>query len=293
MTQLTARAKWDILASRWMRVWPPAAPSTQDADHYVRLCFGGEARTGVLLGCTPLLRARLGDVARRLICVDISPGMLDQSMNEVAPGPRETFLVSDWLHLPLGTASVDFIAGDKVFDNVHPTAWCAWLGELARVLKPGGAFVTRLSPRGSQRLTTPRRVSFEDLVQKWSDRIAIGSSSLESACSGLWEDCLAASTVPVSDKVGTQCIGDIVPARRGLWRTASDNEAGQTLLDLFAERYWQSRSAAWTAYSFEGAVEATTSKFAVSEILVSYDYPESERQPVVSFVRRTTTNERT
>lgn len=289
MTATTPREKWDVLASRWMRVQPPAAPSRQDADHYVRLCGGGTLGTALLLGCTPLLRSRLRDEADRLIFADISPAMVGQSVREVPPAENEVAVISDWLRMPLPSESVDCIAGDKVFDNVHPTLWRDWLHELARVLKPGGCFVSRLSPRGNQRLLTPRRLSFPDLVMKWADGIAGGSSSLETACSGLWEDCLAASTVPVSEQVGTQCIGGIVPSSRCDCLAADPGgEHSGELLELFIERYWSSRCATWTAYSLEGAVEAATESFAVSEILVSFDYPESERQPVVGFQRRAT-----
>lgn len=287
MTAMTPRAKWDLLASRWMHVQPPAAPSEQDADHYVRLCGEGGSRTALLLGCTPLLRLRLRQEAETLICVDISPGMVQQSVFELPMGVNERFVVSDWLRLPIPMSSVDCIAGDKVFDNVDPTLWHDWLQELARVLKPGGSFVTRLAPRGNQRLVTPGRVSFVDLVHKWTDGIANGESTLEHACSGLWEDCLAVSTVPVSKQVGTQRIGDVLPSTRGGCLAADPaNEYSRALVDLFVARYWPSRCATWTAYSFEGALGAATDSFSVSETLVSFDYPESQRQPIVGFERR-------
>src|SRR5688500_17610235 len=105
--------KWQLLSKQWMNVQSPAAPSESDAANYVRLLGDGITGRVLILGCTRTLRRVLSERARELICADISPGMMSRSEDVFARRVNESFVVTDWLDLPLEDASIDAVVGDK------------------------------------------------------------------------------------------------------------------------------------------------------------------------------------
>ena len=84
-----------------------------------------------------IARCFLRDVrAENIIGVDVDPDFL-ASCRAIFPGPR--FLRCNPMPpLLVHPASVDFIVGYSVFSHLSESACHAWIGEFARVLKPGG-----------------------------------------------------------------------------------------------------------------------------------------------------------
>ena len=279
--------KWQLLSKQWMNVQAPAAPSESDAANYVRLVGDGITGRVLILGCTPTLRRVLAERARELICADISPGMMLRSEHVLARAANETFVTADWLDLPLDDVSVDAVVGDKVFDNVPPSLWDEWLCGIARVMKPGACFATRISPRGRQALKAPPSTPYEVLVRRWADLVTAKMADLEEACSGFWEDCLASSTATHSAQVGDQRISRILPrTKRACLAPFEVDTVERALVELVLDRYWSARDATWTAYSLEGVISASAPWFAVSAMLLAHDYSESQRQPTLGLERR-------
>ena len=279
--------KWELLSKQWMSVKPPAAPSEADASNYVKLLGDGSAGRILMLGCTPTLRRKLSGSAHSLFCADISPGMLARSAEVFPRQPNETFVNTDWFELPLDEATFDAVVGDKVFDNVTPSLWGDWLSAIARVMKPGACFATRISPRGRQALQIPGSAPYEVIVRRWSDRVRRQQVDLEEACSGFWEDALAASTVAHTNQVGDQRISRILPrSRRECLAAYVGSSVERDLIELVLARYWSARNATWTAYSLEGVISAAAPWFSVSALLLAHDYAESRRQPTLGLEKR-------
>ncbi|HEY2331629.1 MAG TPA: class I SAM-dependent methyltransferase [Acidimicrobiales bacterium] len=72
-----------------------------------------------------------------VIGVDLSVGMLAEARRRV---PAASLVVGDATALPLATASVDGVWSCSVFVHLDRVETAEGLGEVARVLRPGGAF---------------------------------------------------------------------------------------------------------------------------------------------------------
>ena len=96
-------------------------------------------------GWARIARCFLRDVrAENIIAADVDPDLISVCRS-IFPGPR--FLrCSPMPPLPLRDGSVDFVVGYSVFSHLSEAACRAWLGEFARVLKPGG--MAALTTRG-------------------------------------------------------------------------------------------------------------------------------------------------
>jgi ubiquinone/menaquinone biosynthesis C-methylase UbiE len=114
---------------------------------------GQEAAASLLAFCPPGavvldLGCGVGRVARELEphvkqihAVDVSEEMIRQARDYVGPGSRIQFHVNDGSTLGhLADASVDFAFSLLTMHHVTRTAFASYLGELHRVLRPGGLF---------------------------------------------------------------------------------------------------------------------------------------------------------
>jgi SAM-dependent methyltransferase len=280
--------KWNSLAKQWMGNVSPVAPSDGDIENYLRHCNAKDEQIALILGCTSKLRKTLSSHYKQVISVDSSQEMLSVSKYYHESARNEVFVCSDWLSIPFSDNTIDTVVGDKVFDNVPPENWGLWLREIHRILKQGGRFVTRLSPRGMQIMSLPKFADFSAIVKKWSDVVRAGDSTYEESCSSLWEDCLASSTVTEDQLVGIQSTARILPSTPQECLSHFIGQQVETkLVELFIARYWESRSFQWSAYTLEGVIRAATPFFSVGGMLVANDYAEAHRQPVLLLVSTT------
>lgn len=83
----------------------------------------------------------------QLMCFDIAPGLTQQGRsNARALGfPDAIYVTADARYLPFGYGCFDLIVSDSTLDHFHTTEEIGVaLGELARVLKPGGVLIVAL-----------------------------------------------------------------------------------------------------------------------------------------------------
>lgn len=133
---------------------------------------GGAAPTGVALDVPvgtgrmiPLLRRH----ASRVIASDLSAVMLQEARRHAA----DEYLLADAASLPLAPGSVDLVLSNRFL--FHLPVLDKYFQEVARVLKPGGAFVFDVynwSPKSW--IPGPQR--------KWGGRMATHSRSVITAC---------------------------------------------------------------------------------------------------------------
>jgi SAM-dependent methyltransferase len=104
-------------------------------------------RTVVELGCGAApVSAHLARQGARVISIDLSFAQLSAARSAQegvrpggAAGPRFRLVQADGEHLPLSDGSADLVVSEH-----GVAAWCqpqAWVGEVARVLRPGGRLV--------------------------------------------------------------------------------------------------------------------------------------------------------
>ncbi|MCL5428322.1 MAG: class I SAM-dependent methyltransferase [Chloroflexi bacterium] len=281
-----ARQKWSILASAWKDTGPPAAPSLQDVSNYIGHISKRKA-TVLLLGCTSSLRNRLLGDSCKVVSVDITRRMLEATKPLVTESDADIVVQGDWLHLPLNNNEVDAVVGDKILGNVMPEEWAELFAEVKRVSRPTAPFLTRASPHGEDLLQPPAIRPFSELVKRWAIFYKEGMD-IDSACSGLWEDCMDMSTVSITPFVGTQQLKRVIPITKiECLSSAGKEQHAISLVRLFIRKFWHSREARWSAYTVKGILTAASIHFDYVGQYTATDYPEGDRQPVFHFVSRT------
>lgn len=134
------RRAFDALAPRWDSLKPDDAVAA-GVERGLALLGDLSGRSVVDLGCgtgrlESLILPRLGE--GRVVGVDFSPAMLEEAARR-CPDPRATWLCRDVHDTGIGTASADVVLCFDAFPHFHGRP--ALLAEVARWLRPGGAFL--------------------------------------------------------------------------------------------------------------------------------------------------------
>ena len=134
------RRAFDALAPRWDALKPDDAVAA-GVERGLALLGDLAGLRVVDLGCgtgrlESLLLPRLGE--GRVVGVDFSPAMLEEAARR-CPDPRATWLCRDVHDTGIGTASADVVLCFDAFPHFHGRP--ALLAEVARWLRPGGAFL--------------------------------------------------------------------------------------------------------------------------------------------------------
>jgi SAM-dependent methyltransferase len=81
----------------------------------------------------------------RMFGFDLSPGMLRASREKMNERSEQLALTrSDAFHLPLADNSVDILTSMRFFHLMPRRYWAALLGEMHRVLRPGGFLIAEM-----------------------------------------------------------------------------------------------------------------------------------------------------
>ena len=284
---MNPREKWRLLAEGWMSLTPPAAPSKGDVALYIGAGRVTSNSRVLLLGCTPALRQALDSHGAGFSTVDFTPEMLHKSLSVFPPAPAEIVTNADWLNLPFASNQFDCVLGDKVLGNVLPHDWPTWFASLHRVTREDAVVVTRITLPGRQESPSAESRTFADRVDYWSDLVSCGAMSVDHAISGLWEECMTASTEWLAEGVGTQTLARTTPdALEELLDDRSASTIKVDLLGAFRQRFWPSRNAKWSAYTLEGIRRTAEPWFEVSDLLHAADYIEAADQPLLVLRRR-------
>ena len=133
-------------------------PPATAAEHCLRLmhlraydeAVGHAAGRDVLdVGCnTGYGTLRFAPVAARVVGVDVSPRAIDAARQR-APEGRPEFVLTSGFDLPFPDGSFDLVTSFQVLEHVPDTT--AFLGELARVTRPGGTVILA-TPNAATRL---------------------------------------------------------------------------------------------------------------------------------------------
>lgn len=113
-------------------------PRAEAAARAVLGLVPGRARTLLDIGCgTGIVTARLLRPGLRVMGADAAYGMARKAADRLGPG---SVVLADVRRLPLATASVDAVSAVWLLHLVRDAAEV--VAEAARVLRPGGVFVT-------------------------------------------------------------------------------------------------------------------------------------------------------
>jgi len=86
-----------------------------------------------------------------VIATDVDPGMVSEARERLRGDPRVSIRLADVTSLDVETGTVDFVASHLMLN--HVVEWEAAIGEIARVLRPGGVlFGYDLTPTAAARL---------------------------------------------------------------------------------------------------------------------------------------------
>lgn len=147
---------WRENARKWPFIGPPWRPSPGDLAIYRRRVGARLPGRALLLGATPELRDLLAEHAGAMpkpVIVDMSRDMLlaMSALTRRARPDDETWLVCDWCEAALPEQGFDVILADMVWWTVSVETQTALRDRIARLLAPGGVFVSRFRLREPQR----------------------------------------------------------------------------------------------------------------------------------------------
>jgi SAM-dependent methyltransferase len=151
-------AQWPLLAS-------PVRPCAEDIALYQQALERWRAGRGeprhriLLLGVTPELRGMSWPADAELASCDHTRAMIDTLWSHAAfPGAWSAPVCADWRAMPFPDTTRDIALGDGWASMLGPDPLRRALGELHRVLVPGGLLATRLYlfPRSGE---TPEHVA--------------------------------------------------------------------------------------------------------------------------------------
>jgi len=142
---------WKEFAVRWRDLYTaPGRPSLPDIRVYRAFVEDATRDTDgaprvLVLGATPELRNFLHEMNCEVTIVDVNMEMI-LAMTELIKdkNAKEMVLRADWGEMPLSDNYFDVVIGDLVIPNVLPEKRDAFVKRVHSVLKPGGAFVTRV-----------------------------------------------------------------------------------------------------------------------------------------------------
>jgi hypothetical protein len=145
--------KWDNTNVKYWQenLRPPWRPSPGDIKNYkAGLKIAAPLKNILILGATPELRNLAGSFGVRPWIIDSSRKMVSEMSKLVSPSAarREKIVVSNWNNLnnlrSLKGINFDVILGDLVFRLINPEKRGAFLGGVAKLLKPEGFFISRI-----------------------------------------------------------------------------------------------------------------------------------------------------
>ena len=155
--QIQGTPYWTGLAQRWRKVAPPIRPSKADLKIYERFLKGvvkNKKQPRILiLGATPEMRDLAAKYKAETTVCDISLEMImamTALMSYKKAGQKEIWVRASWVTVPLQHNYYDLILGDGVNTNVSWPEANQWWKHLIQLLKPKGAFITRIFYATSQ-----------------------------------------------------------------------------------------------------------------------------------------------
>ncbi|TPI14049.1 class I SAM-dependent methyltransferase [Mesorhizobium sp. B4-1-3] len=253
---------WDNYHRHWKLLEAPLRPTPETVSIFERELDPAEADV-LLLGVTP----ELADLGRTMLAVDGSAAMV----RGIWPGDsaRRRAIVGNWLNLPLSRASVDAVIGDgclTVVDSARVRH--GLLGELARVLKPGGQAAIRV-------FAGPE--SFEDLPGIKAQALAGEIGNFHAL---KWRMAMACATNDRDRAIKVQAIRDTFdktfPDRAALAAATGWSMASINTIDVYA--------GSDTTYCFATLamlVDEARGWFGEMRVVPSGSYPLAERCPLL------------
>jgi SAM-dependent methyltransferase len=253
---------WDNYHRHWKLLEAPLRPTPETVGIFERELDLDEADV-LLLGVTP----ELAGLGKTMLAVDGSAAMVSGVWPGDSAGRRA--ITGNWLDLPLGGASVGAVIGDGCLTVVDSArARHALLGEVARVLKPGGRAAIRVFA-GLE--------AFEDLPAIKAQALAGEIGNFHAL---KWRIAMACATRDADRAIKVQAIRDAFektfPDREFLAARTGWSMASIGTIDVYA--------GSETTYCFAALamlVDEASGWFDEVRVVPSGSYPLAERCPLL------------
>lgn len=140
------RGVWSRYAKGWGDRWSPWRPSQGDIDIYQILAKEKLSGRALLLGATPELRDLIARNGGKITLIDICPEMIIATTKflHYSNPENETWVIADWCKVPFLSDYFDLVIGDFIWWLLSVPRQEILRDQIARILKPGGIFVSRI-----------------------------------------------------------------------------------------------------------------------------------------------------
>jgi hypothetical protein len=277
--ELDWAAKWQKLSESWGNLEPPAIPSFEDVQNFMKLAGLNRrpVRSALVLGSTPALRLSLSHLTEieNLYCVDANLSAY-QAMSGDLVIAKEIFVNENWLQMSkvIEASSIDLIFGDKAIDNLPKTTWTSFFKECKKVLHKEGALVLHVGfPDLALQTLSP------EAIVRQHFRAISKKNSLERAASSLWEDLLSHSGRFNDDNLTLEPYR-LIEASNLL------NKAELEFFNYMVGKHVASWESKWSNFDEAYLIKAALNTgFIVDRKVVSGDYHGSSNQPIFRWIQ--------
>ncbi|MEP6485608.1 MAG: class I SAM-dependent methyltransferase [Rudaea sp.] len=134
------------IVPQWSHFGPPLRPSPDDTAVVQRAAsrLSADAHV-VVLGLTPETIGCIWPAETQLSAVDHSADMIRALWPPVRGPAHARVVLADWCAMPIPSETIDLVAGDGCYVlQKYPDGYDALTRDVARILRPGGAFIIRV-----------------------------------------------------------------------------------------------------------------------------------------------------
>lgn len=264
---------WQKIAQAWQKMTSPSRPSLGDVQIYgkfVQQIIRGNRRYRVLvLGPTPELRnliLKLGLFKKiDLYLLDMNSAMI-YAMNSFLEldAVKERRILGDWLNMPIKDQFFDVVLGDEILINVAEKDRDRLLQQIYRVLKPGGAFITRASHVNP----LAKKFTVAESLNKYSKLYLQHKLTLNQALNYLFEEIFELSYFRNNEEF--LCMDVLLKDIR--YQTKSHDAVKAMIMRLFVKEYEALLRQHWSWEYRSKQIERFKKYFKIKKVEIAKDY---------------------
>ncbi|MDD4531518.1 MAG: methyltransferase domain-containing protein [Candidatus Pacebacteria bacterium] len=281
--------EWQNIAKNYCQLIIPNRPSLGDCENYGILIKKSLKRKKnpkiMVMGSTPELRAILLQYeilnGAETYCVDLNPGMYQAMTDFLARSGKykEKYVKASWLKTGLPSNYFDLVVGDEVICNLITDMHNDLFEEISRVLKKGGAWITRLDSY----LPKNKNDRVDKILIDLAKNINQGKYSLQYAVNILYIKMFYCATANTGNPKNSMS-GHYVAAKEEYERTLKKHKLSKTisaLLDLYKESFVKlGGDYCWYLISEKSGEKELENYFRIREKLYADDYATAENSPI-------------
>ncbi len=285
---------WGKVATEYAQFLVPNVPSEDTTKNYgilIAQVLKNKKRPKVMImGATPELRRILYTYkalqGAEVFCCDTNHAMYQAMTNFLARGKhaREKYVRASWLNTGFPDQYFDLITGDEVICNVEAKLHNKLFGEISRILKKDGAWVTRHNVY----LAEDQKTSVARILTALAAKIYAGEYDFQLAMNVLYLEIFYHLSA-IQEKSGT--IKDHLKIMRQVYcKSLQKNRYSRIiieLINLYEDNFVPiAGDYPWYFLSAKASEEEIKKVFVVKKKVYACDHPSAQNGPIYILLKK-------